>query len=590
MPRDSGPPSVNYAAIAVRVLFIMNTPGFLRYYDETIDLLLEHGHEVALGFTNAALRANSLEILTDRRRRPQLIGQVPSRTDTLAPVSARLRNLVDFVRYLHPRYAEAEFLRDRRRLKLLEERGLTGWLAERDTLPRPVVAALLRGLLALERALPSAREIEAVLREARPDVILVTPLVTGGSPQTDYVKSARRLGIPSGLAVASWDNLTNKGMIRELPDRVLVWNDAQRHEAVKLHRVPPERVIVTGAQPFDRWFGRRPTLSREAFCRRVGLDPDRPFVLFTGSTSNITDPNVEDRLVRRWAEAVRGAPGELRHAGVLVRPHPDRRGEWSNIDLEDLEQAVVWPPTRPNSVTADAREEYFDSLFHASVVVGINTSAMVEAALLGRPVLSLRLPEFRQAQSGTLHFAHMLSENGGFLELADSLEEHLVQVQAAMRDPRPAERRNRAFVEGFIRPDGIELPANPRLVAAIEELAAFVPVSARERWALLPLRALLHAAAAHDARHTTPRVRPLDAPRVRGRRLVEGLDRVSARLAPRAPRTARRLRVTSKRLKTVLRRRKGRTKRQLGEAKLVRSSHVRRRRLRATAIRDRYVE
>jgi hypothetical protein len=275
------------------------------------------------------------------------------------------------------------------------------------------------------------------LNEIRPDVVLVSPLITGGSTQTDYIK------------------------------------DAQRDEAVRLHGVPRERVVVTGAQPFDRWFGHRPTLSREAFCRRVGLHPERPFLLFTGSTSNITDPGAEDRFVRRWAEAVRTARApQLREAGLLVRPHPDRRGDWSNIDLEGLEEAVVWPPARPNSVTEEARAEYFDSLYHASVVVGINTSAMVEAAILGRPVLSLRLPEFHKAQRGTLHFAHMLPEHGGFLDLADSLGEHLAQVQAAMEDPGPAQRRNRAFVERFVRTQGAQVPATPKLVAAVEQLDA----------------------------------------------------------------------------------------------------------------------
>jgi hypothetical protein len=573
------------------VLFVMNTPGFLRYYDETLDLLLERGHEVVLGFTNPTLRANALEALEGRPRRPQLIGSVPSRTDALAPMSARLRNLVDFARYLHPRYAEAGFLRDRRRLRLLEARGLSGWLAQRDTLPRPAVAALLRGLLMLERAVPSARDIEAVLKKVRPDVVLVSPLVTVGSPQTDYVKSARALGIPSGVAVASWDNLTNKGMIRELPDRVLVWNDAQRDEAVELHRVPRERVVVTGAQPFDRWFGRRPTLSREAFCRRVGLHPERPFLLFTGSTSNITDSGVEDRFVRRWAEAVRTARApQLREAGMLVRPHPDRRSEWSGINLDGLDEAVVWPPTRPNSVTEEARAEYFDSLYHASVVVGVNTSAMVEAAILGRPVLSLRLPEFHQAQRGTLHFAHMLPEHGGFLDLADSLGEHLAQVQAAMGDPGPAQRRNRAFVERFVRPEGAEVPATPRLVAAIEHLAALAPAPARAPWTLLPLRALLRAGAAHEARQAARRAAPLDARLARGWRLVEGLNRVSTRLAPRAPRTARRLRMASKRLRKTLRRRGARMKRRMGEEKLHRASEDRRRRERAAAIRSRYNE
>ena len=38
-------------------------------------------------------------------------------------------------------------------------------------------------------------------------------------------------GIPAGVCVASWDNLTNKGVIRSDPDAVFVWNEAQRRAA-----------------------------------------------------------------------------------------------------------------------------------------------------------------------------------------------------------------------------------------------------------------------------------------------------------------------------------------------------------------------
>ena len=108
---------------------------------------------------------------------------------------------------------------------------------------------------------------------------LVTPLVTFTSMQVDYIKSARALGIPTGLCVASWDNLTNKGMMRELPDRVIVWNSAQVEEAVTLHRAPRDSIVVTGAQSFDHWFEFKPSRSKEDFMRALGLDPSRDLIL-----------------------------------------------------------------------------------------------------------------------------------------------------------------------------------------------------------------------------------------------------------------------------------------------------------------------
>src|SRR4030095_13968020 len=88
----------------------------------------------------------------------------------------------------------------------------------------------------------------------------------------------------SALCVASWDNLTSKGLVRVLPDHVVVWNEAQKREATALHGVPADRVLVTGAQLFDRWFTMQPSRSREEFCRAAGLDPERPFLLYVGAS------------------------------------------------------------------------------------------------------------------------------------------------------------------------------------------------------------------------------------------------------------------------------------------------------------------
>jgi len=567
----------------VKILLILNTPGFMRYYDETIEALLARGHEVVLGFTDPRLRPEALAVLEDRERCPEVIGGVPRRADRYAPAADLLRTLVDFVRYLDPRFARAQWLRDRRRVALLDSPSLARLLGGRDTLPAPVVRVLVAALLACERALPSAPAVEALLRDVAPDVVLVSPLVTGGSPQTDYVKSARALGLPTGLCVASWDNLTNKGLMRVVPDTVMVWNEAQRREAVELHGVAPDRVRVTGAQPFDRWFGRSPTASRELFCRRVGLDSDRPVITFVGSTSNITDAGAEDRFERAWIDALRAARDPvLAGAGLLVRPHPDRRGAWTTLDLDEVSQAVVWPPRRPNSVVPSARDEYFDSLFHSSAIVGINTSAMVEGAIVGRPVLTVRLPEFEQAQAGTLHFDHLLPEHGGPLFAAGSLAEHARELAALLADPSPARVRNTAFVATFIRPHGIETASTPRLVSAIEALDG-APVRS-ERGAAW-LRPMLLAAAVAERRRARSGAPGEGLARVRARSLrVEAGFRAAAVRAEAVPpaaatllRAAALVRAYRRRRVVALKRRAAAEKTRRGERRLTSMRALKRR-------------
>ena len=81
----------------------------------------------------------------------------------------------------------------------------------------------------------------------------------------------------------SWDHLSSKAIIRDVPDGLVVWNEAQKREAMEMHGVPAERVVVTGAQCYDAWFGRTPSRSRLEFVRHVGLTDERPYVLWACS-------------------------------------------------------------------------------------------------------------------------------------------------------------------------------------------------------------------------------------------------------------------------------------------------------------------
>ncbi len=321
-----------------------------------------------------------------------------------------------------------------------------------------------------QTALRSDPAIEEYLADVDPDLLVVSPLVNVRSWQTDAIKSAKALKISTAVCVASWDHLTTKGLIRIHPDKVFVWNEIQKKEARELHDIPASDVVVTGAQPFDKWFDRKPSRTREAFLARVGLPAGKPYVLFVGSTASISQPRLEVEFVRRWIAKLRASNGPLKDIAVLVRPHPFNSTLWKDAELEDR-LAAVYPRNGANPVDEHDREDYFDSIFHSEAVLGINTSAMVEATILGRPVLSILDSEFEATQEGTLHFRHLLPENGGFLEVARSLDEHVAQLEAVIADPAPYQRRVADFVDRFVRPLGRDQNATERLVTGLEALA-----------------------------------------------------------------------------------------------------------------------
>jgi hypothetical protein len=227
---------------------------------------------------------------------------------------------------------------------------------------------------------------------------------------------------------------------------------------------------VTGAQLFDHWFDWTPSTSRETFCSRVGLASGEPYVLYLCSSRFIA-PN-ECVFIRQWVQQLRQSSlPVLRRAGVLVRPHPQNEEQWRRFDGSDLENFAVYPPEGAIPVDEKSKADYFDSIYHSAAVVGVNTTAEIESAIVGRQVFSILAPEFRDTQEGTLHFHHLVRVAGGLVHVATDFPDHFAQLEIALRDGAKDDGRCRRFVEAFVRPYGMDVPATPKLVEAIETAA-----------------------------------------------------------------------------------------------------------------------
>jgi hypothetical protein len=465
----------------LKILFLMDSPEYLRFYDSAVEELAARGHAVAIAVNNQRVKKPvGVEGLQAYADRVVVLGVVPECRGVWSEVAHSVRATMDFVRFLHPAFAGAPALRARMKRKVLPR--AYHWL---DTIPRLGAGTVRRVQLALtaaERAIPVCGPIAEFLRAQAPDVLLVSPLVAAASDQVDWVKAARACGIRTAVCIASWDNLTNKGLLRIEPDLVIVWNEAQKREAAEYHYIPAEKIAVTGAQLFDRWFEKTVTRDREVFCRRVGLPTSTPFLLFTGSSSFISESRAEVAFVRRWIQALRSsADVTLRGMNVLVRPHPYNCHEWENDPVSDLPGVSVFPRRGYNPIEPDNRDDFFDSLYHSAAVVGINTSAMIEAAIVGRPVCSLLAPEFAGTQEGTIHFRHLLPENGGFLRIASTIDQHIEQLSECLREPAATRAQIDRFVASFIRPHGVERRATPvfaDVVARLGSAPAPVPYQA----------------------------------------------------------------------------------------------------------------
>lgn len=475
----------------MRILFHLPRTNVLRHFDSVVLALAGDGHHVTIATPG---RSNDWPLPEAVQSHPRIACRVcpEVREDEWRDAATDFRTLVDTGHYLESPFFEADKLRSRAFRALAQT--LTGERTRHLTARCPhcgiklvdgelgslrpqlgeTASRRLHDLARLiEKAIPSDPGRERFLRDERPDIVLVSPLVRFGSEQADWVKSARTLGIPVGFPVFSWDNLTTKGIVHVEPDGVFVWNEVQKREATEYYGIPPAKVVITGAPRFDSFIALTPSVNRDEYCRQLSIDPAAPIVTYLCSSEFVAGREVE--FVERWIADIRRDP-RLASCNVIIRPHPRSVRQWSDVDIGRHGRVGL---SMSRALNAD--QSLYDALYHSVAAVGLNTSAQIEAGILGKPVLTLLAPGFEQGQQGTLHFRYLLREEGGFVDLAKDLDEHRSHLADALAAKYDADEIRRC-VGRFIRPEGWDRPVTPILAEAILRLAPGPPSSPMRRW------------------------------------------------------------------------------------------------------------
>ena len=218
--------------------------------------------------------------------------------------------------------------------------------------------------------------------------------------------------------------------------------------------------ITCGAPNFDRFFHE---VQRHTDAH-PGVRADRATILYLGSVNGVAPD--EPAIFTRWINAVRTAADPvLREARIVIRPHPKARGSWQSWKPPDDPLLSIDLPQKNKPVML-AR-----LLLDADAAVALNTTAEIEAAIAGRPVVTFRAGADAPGQEGLMHFYYLLEERGGFVIDSRNLDEHVLNLARVLRgdyDPSPIRR----FVERFVRPAGLSRPVSPLISAAVLELAS----------------------------------------------------------------------------------------------------------------------
>ena len=258
------------------------------------------------------------------------------------------------------------------------------------------------------------------LRKMRPTVTVSAS--SDGFPDTPWLVAAGLLGIPRTVWIRSWDNITTKCELIPDAESFLVWSDHMEKE-LRLYfpKYSERRILRIGTPQFDGHRDPSNIIPRKEFCARLGLDPNRPIVLYCTGGTHICQN--EHLVIKDVCQAVQDLK-DVRNPQLLVRLHPYF---WdTNINLYDTIPASVtfWPKReeaakRFNRSVAGLLEDYqimLSSFYHQAVNVNIASTVTLDSAVYDRPIICI-------AYDGPQKLSRSLSVRRFYLDY-----EHFIQV------------------------------------------------------------------------------------------------------------------------------------------------------------------
>lgn len=332
------------------------------------------------------------------------------------------------------------------RIRLAEARanGIIRWLWLKGLIGRVLVQPFTRNgsRYALSDRLVSHPEMDALFDKYRPVLVVAANpgLVFSEVPM---LRTARRRGVRSMAIDSSWDNYTNKLIPVRQVDRLVVWNDLMKEQAVTLHGYARDAVRVAGAPQFDPHF--RVRTPRLEFFSRIGADPSRRLIALTTTPRSLYRHH--DHVLRALVAAMED--GRLQNVQVLVRLHP--RDEFDAYrEFTSLPHVIVEKPFRDSVAVADGlaidvmpehQRHLGDTLCHADVVVNVASTISVEACIFDTPVVNIcfdgpdESPYVKSARRyySFTHYVNVTSRNA--VRVAQSPRELVDAVAAYLENP-----------------------------------------------------------------------------------------------------------------------------------------------------------
>lgn len=263
----------------------------------------------------------------------------------------------------------------------------------------------------------------------------------GDERQILLAASCRNLGIETIGLVASWDNLSIKGQFIDIFSKTICWSDAQLIELQTLHNIEfnKSRHKALGAYPFAHR-----TIYPHSKLQQSENGRDHKFVTwflssgFIGNFNRLSDNIISDELLLIsdfLHELKKYKSNDLQEWKITFRLHPQSHGEkrveeyFDKLRIKTGISFVLDNSGEP--VGENKRNSYTQLLQETDVCVGLATTALFEASLLGKPTVAPPGELAERSFKDLIHGKYLTVSNGGPAELSADWVDFIDKISKA---------------------------------------------------------------------------------------------------------------------------------------------------------------
>lgn len=301
----------------------------------------------------------------------------------------------------------------------------------------------------LDRFVPSDPAIDSLIEKYCPDALLAPDAAFGIDKV--FLRSAKRKKIFTIGMVRSWDNLTSKGTIQIVPDKLILHTDRMKRQAIRYAGMKTNDIYVTGPPEYDSVY-RPHKKTREEFFEEIGADPSHRLILFAPFYDRFTGSAVI--MINSLIDAIEY--GRLpKHTHILIRYRPDTPDMPEGAIKKSSHVSVSKPceytfPIQTKIMLARHDWEFTKNdvdLFHNSlrfsdVMVSTFSTLTIDAIAYDKPTIGIRfdadphcpaLSSVKHIPDRHDHFREL--EKTGGVKLVWNMDEMMDAIQYYLEHP-----------------------------------------------------------------------------------------------------------------------------------------------------------